>query len=371
MARWTVTFDPNIQWTDFAEAIVNIEAYKRSTMKLPLPPDFAAQLDRLNIVRQVKGTTGIEGNTLSKERIEELVEADTDGRQAAAFSLEEQEVINARRVLEHIRSLVGRYPDMAITEGFIRAFHEKTTEGCHYADNVPGEYRNHEVQVGQYHAPAHEGVPNLMRQFVEYINSRESRRYGPLLRAVLAHFYLISIHPFGDGNGRTSRALEAFILYQSGYNVRGFYSLANFFYRHREEYVRHLQDARFKYHGNLTEFARFALQGYGEELESIQEEIIDFVTRRLFRDVYIQEASHRRIHPRCIDLLEYLTFTERGHGGIPIEDFRNRAHPVVAATYRGLSARTQQRDLIQLLGANLVIIRDDVLMANLDLMKRF
>lgn len=103
------------------------------------------------------------------------------------------------------------------------------TEGCGYPTNEPGSYRGFEVTVGDSYPPDHREVPELMRRFTEFINSRVVvERYGPLVRAVLAHFYLISIHPFGDGNGRTSRALEAYLLCQGGYNVRGFYSLANY-----------------------------------------------------------------------------------------------------------------------------------------------
>jgi Fic family protein len=62
-----------------------------------------------------------------------------------------------------------------------------------------------------------------MSKPVTFINSPEVRRgYGPLIRAILAHFCLISIHPFAGGNGRTSRAVEAHLLYQAGNRKRSF-----------------------------------------------------------------------------------------------------------------------------------------------------
>ena len=79
-------------------------------------------------------------------------------------------------------------------------------------------------------------------------------------RAIAAHFYLVSIHPFGDGNGRTARAIESFLLYQAGVNAFGFYSLANFYYRERDRYVRELTDARFHHGGELTPFVLFGLE---------------------------------------------------------------------------------------------------------------
>ena len=76
-----------------------------------------------------------------------------------------------------------------------------------------------------------------MTEFVEWFNSGVAASWDPVVRAVVAHFYLASIHPFGDGNGRTSRAVESFLLYGAGVNARGFFSLANYFYRNRQEYV--------------------------------------------------------------------------------------------------------------------------------------
>ena len=65
-----------------------------------------------------------------------------------------------------------------------------------------------------------------------------------LIRALLAHFFLVTVHPFGDGNGRVSRVVEAAILYEGGYNVHGFYGLSNYFYRNGDEYKRRLQECR-------------------------------------------------------------------------------------------------------------------------------
>ncbi len=66
---------------------------------------------------------------------------------------------------------------------------------------------------------------------MEFVNSPRLRNEHPVVRALLAHFFLVTIHPFGDGNGRVSRLVEAAILYEGGYNVYGFYGLSNYFYR--------------------------------------------------------------------------------------------------------------------------------------------
>lgn len=373
--RWNVVFDPGLNELDkpVLRSLIEIEAYKKSVLKLPLPPRMRREIDQLNIVRQIKGTTGIEGNTLSEREIGQIIssaEAGPRGAKREARPLEQQEVLNAHRVLEFIRQDVQKNPDGLLTEERIRHLHFLTTEGCDYPANVPGAYRTFQNVAGEYTPPEPEQVPRLMAEFVEFINSRRViERYGPVIRAILAHFYLVSIHPFGDGNGRTSRGAEAYILYCGGYNVRGFYSLANFYYKNRYRYVEELQAARFRHQGRLTEFVRFSLDGFVSELEQIQEQILDFVRRVMFMD-YVEELSNDQlISWRALTILKYMV---RERQRIRLQEFKSKEHYVVEAvyrTYRGV--KTLSRDLKQLLDQGLLEIRDGFLEPNMGLMGKF
>lgn len=369
MPPWGIRFDPriDIRSPEIVSLIVEIEAFKRSVLKIPLPPAIREKIDRLNIIRHIKGTTGIEGNTLSEERIGQVLVGTGGAPKRNGASLEEREVINAERVLAFIREDVKKNPPGMVTENLIRALHRLTTEGCNYPRNIPGEYRQHNVTVGEYRPPDYNDIRTLMPNFTELINSRQVvEGYQPLVRAILAHLYLISIHPFGDGNGRTSRALEAYILFHAGYNIRGFYSLANFYYRNRARYIEMLQSARFEQDGDMTEFVKFSLQGFVEELQHIQEDILAYVRRVLFRDVYLDAARRNAINARGVALLEYLTFD--APAGIPEEAFKNRTHHISKGLYDGKSSKTLLRDLASLKAAELVTVREGALVANLDLL---
>jgi len=110
-----------------------------------------------------------------------------------------------------------------------------------------------------------------MHAYIEFINSDRLRTLHPLVHALVAHFFLVTIHPFGDCNGRVSRLLTAGLLRQHGYNVHGgFYALSAYFYANDVEYhtLQHrcwLQPLPF----DLTQFVAFAMQGFVMELRSI------------------------------------------------------------------------------------------------------
>lgn len=320
------------------------------------------ELNRLNIIRHIKGTTGIEGNTLNEEKIGDLI---PPGKDAGSLDLEEREVVNAYEVMAYVSRLSPG--DLVITEELIRELHALNTRGGDYPGNTPGEYRRIQVTAGDYSPPAAVEVPGLMRQFTRFINNRKiSEGLGPLIRAVLAHFYLVSIHPFVDGNGRTSRALEACLLYHGGYNIHGFYSLANFYYQNRRAYIQKLQDARFRYHGDLNDWVKFSLHGFLSELEKLQENILSFVRRVLFRDYVLEMFRKDLINWRILNLMEYL-ISDRPYLGL--EEFRSRRHYLVESIYKKYKGgKTLQRDLKTMQDLGLVAVKEGKLYPNLDLL---
>lgn len=80
-----------------------------------------------------------------------------------------------------------------------------------------GIFREEQVFVGGHVPPPPEDLPHLMDMYVEWLNSDEALSMHPVRYAALAHYKLVDIHPFTDGNGRTSRLIMNLILLRSGY----------------------------------------------------------------------------------------------------------------------------------------------------------
>ena len=90
------------------------------------------------------------------------------------------------------------------------------------------------------------------------------------------------MHPFGDGNGRTARALEALMLRQAGVSNLVMVSLSNYYYEHKDGYLAALSESRQIGH-DLTPFLKFALPAVSARCNAVAASIVDHNKRTLFR----------------------------------------------------------------------------------------
>jgi Fic family protein len=254
----------------------------------------------------------------------------------------------------------------------IRDIHRLTTDGIDYPHNTPGVYRSNQPVAGDYLPPeTNEEVRLLMGEFVSWLNSGERLHWDPIVRAIVSHFYVVSIHPFGDGNGRISRALESFLLYQGGINVRGFYSLANFYYENRSDYYNNLDSARFREGGDLTPFVLFALRGLESELKSIADGVVE-ETKWIAFKVFVHEIvldSDKRQTP-AVAMRLFKLATRIPSDGVTATQL-NRIASSIAPEYRKLGERTLSRDVNKLIELDLWTNEDKILRPNIGRMDPF
>jgi Fic family protein len=85
-----------------------------------------------------------------------------------------------------------------------------------------------------YEAPAAPLLPNEMAQFLAWANKND--RTDAVLKAALAHLWLVTIHPFDDGNGRIARAIADWQLARSEHSAQRFYSMSAQIRHERNDY---------------------------------------------------------------------------------------------------------------------------------------
>ena len=84
--------------------------------------------------------------------------------------------------------------------------------------------------------PEYKDVPGLMRNLVSWI--KESEGLPCPIVAAIAHYQFATIHPYYDGNGRTARLLTTLILHLGGYDLKGLYSLEEYYAKNLLGYYR-------------------------------------------------------------------------------------------------------------------------------------
>ena len=188
------------------------EKKKRLDKYRPLPLELVKNLEDWFRVELTYTSNAIEGNTLTRQETALVVEK---GITVEGKSLKEHlEAINHAQALDFIKSLVKEKRE-ELTQSDILDIHKVILAKIDDID--AGKYRTVAVRIAGSTVvmPNSMKVPDLMKRFIEWLN-RPNADHTVKISAD-AHYKLVSIHPFTDGNGRTARLLMNLLLMQGGY----------------------------------------------------------------------------------------------------------------------------------------------------------
>lgn len=205
--------------------IGEVEASKAIIENAPLVPSFDKKFQSEAVTKTVHHGTHIEGNELSLSQTQKVLE----GESIMARSRDIQEVINYRNVIELLDELAfkrGGYDAEIIKDIQRESVHKLVPE-----DKV-GEFRKSQViikneETGEVimRPPSFVEVPHMVEEFMEWMNSPEIKDIHPIIKAGIAHYVLVAIHPFVEGNGRTARAFATLVLIKEKYDIKRFFAL--------------------------------------------------------------------------------------------------------------------------------------------------
>ena len=296
-------------------------------------------MGRRALLLEAHHTTHIEGTQLTIDQAVRLWE----GADVKNVNPEDRrELLNYRNAFDLVASsLVGGEP---VTETLIRAIHAELVAGVRGGEGAPGAYRTMQNHVADavtrqiiYTPPPPHDVGPLMQEFVTWL--RDPGEVHPVLVAGIAQFQLVHIHPFVDGNGRTSRLLSTLVLYRAGYDFKRLFTISEFYDRDRAAFYSAIQRVR-EAGMDLTGWIEYFVRGLATQLIEVQERS----TAALAAE---QLGREHRLSPRQVAVLDELL--ARDHAGV---DELELAFPTV-------SRRTLQRDLVALLDAGLITSTSD------------
>ena len=186
------------------------EKLSKLNSKRPLSKEATESLQNAINLEWTYNSNGIEGNTLTLKETKVVLEGITIGGKSVKEHLE---AINHENAIEYLDGLTKDKSE--ISEWNIKGLHQLILKGID--DDNAGRYRNHNVIISgaKHRPPQYIKVPELMEKLM--MNYDEWDKYHPIIRAALLHGELVKIHPFIDGNGRTSRLIMNMDLMISGY----------------------------------------------------------------------------------------------------------------------------------------------------------
>ncbi|MGN9839931.1 Fic family protein [Nonomuraea sp. H19] len=270
------------------------------------------QLRRQLQARAIQGSNSIEGYKASVEDIESIMAGDEPLDASAAVA---KEIAGYQQALTYI-GLLSRAAVFRYDVGVLNALNFMMIG--HHRHKTPGVIRPGSIWVRDsstgevvYEGPDAELVPGLLDELITWLNEGDLEMPS-YVRGAMAHFNLVSIHPWRDGNGRMSRALQTLVLGRDQITTPEFCSIEEWLGQQRVtiEYYDVLgavQQRRWRPHGDTLDWVRFCLRAHHMQAQRVRQrlaeagEIWTLLEERVDAD---------RLNTRCVSAL-YEAFVSR------------------------------------------------------------
>ncbi len=330
------TFKPKFSITNrMTSAITQIERARGFLEAATLSEDWLREMGNQALIKEAHHTTHIEGTRLTLDQAERLwngevvPEADPD---------DAKELLNYRLAFEFVSECMDSGDP--ITEGMIREIHRKLVANVRGEKAAPGDYWRIQNYVANsitgkviYTPPSAVEVPIMMSEMVKWLNSEVE--IHPVLVSGITQFQLVHIHPFLDGNGRTSRLLSTLCLYKAGYDFKRLFTISEYYDCDRSTFYKSIQTVR-ENDMDMTGWLEYFISG----LETQMIEIKNRGEQVISRDVLVQKHSLNERQDRA---LEFILM----NGKLTIQDFESVCPDV--------NRRSLQRDLKDMIDKKLFV----------------
>jgi Fic family protein len=270
-------FKPNYTINSkIAKFLMRIEAAKEKVAMLPINPTVLKSLRETSKLYTTHYSTMIEGNRLTPSEVKEVI---TLQGHFAGRERDEREVKGYYLALAELEQYAAK--KHSITEKVIQTLH-----GCLMnKGKIPTPYRDGQNVIKDsgsgtivYMPPESKDVPRLMRYLVTWI--KENQELPCPIVAAIAHYQFATIHPYYDGNGRCARLLTTLILHLGGYDLKGLYSLEEYYAKNLLDYYKAISigPSHNYYMGransDITKWIEYFIEGMALSFEKVINQMI-------------------------------------------------------------------------------------------------
>lgn len=234
-------FEPKFTITPrLTHILMELEGLRQVINLLPVTPKLLTSLKESALLSSIHYSTMIEGNRLTQEEITKTIE---QKKILVGRERDQKEVFGYYQALAYVEKLERE--KAIISEEDIKKIHalvmgdsnkKVTPSPYRTAQNVIREAGTHAIV---YLPPEPSDVPQLMKDLISWIKKNPESLPAPIVAAI-AHYQFATIHPYIDGNGRTARLLATLILRLSEYDLKGIYSLDEYYAKNLPAYYQAL-----------------------------------------------------------------------------------------------------------------------------------
>ncbi len=251
-------------------------------------------------------STQIEGNPLPLTDVKKIIKSRPEHIRDT-----EREVLNYNKAMLMLDEQIRAGKVSKLSNEFICKIQSIVIDGL-ISESYKGKYRTEPVFVNDpvkretvYLPPDAKDVETLMTELVEFINENKGK-IDPLIIAGLFHKQAVVIHPFIDGNGRTTRLVTKTLLAELGINTFPLFSFENYYNNNVTRYFQNV--GVFGNYYDIVESIDFT-----QWLEYFTDGIIDELNRVKSQFPQYQE----RLEPHHKQILEYI----KEHGSITMREY--------------------------------------------------
>ena len=342
--------------------------------KTPSLPLIIDQVQDKVLASSIYSTNTIEGGQFTEQETADILKQDPKTIQKS----EERRLTNLKESIEWVKKSSSKQLNPLNGKAFelsaMFQLHVLVSQNLAEQHNPAGQLRNNrpsqktvvgnEAHGGIYRPPkCVEDIEYLIQAWVEWLNSPNIIRQPAIVRACLAHYYFELIHPFWDGNGRTGRLIEMFILEQSGYRFSSS-AIWKYYQTNIHEYFAlfnqcRKQAARKEDNPNQM-FIEFVLKGMFATIEYLHDQSNTLIHFLLYQTALNDAKFSRKISDRQFNLIHNLM---RAIG--ENSKFMSKADlyriPQIQALYSGKVERTFYRDIEKLIELDFLSEQDGLL----------
>ena len=303
--QW-IHYDPSAVFNLLVEAKTAAAVMRQ----MPYLHQWIEQAHEEQLRLEAAGTSRIEGAEFTPLEQEEALASESPQRTGLTHSQRQLKCADAT-----YRWLQTQPANRPVTSEFIREIHQRIVAGCDDDHCEPGALRPDGWNV-TFETPTCRGAGGgneCQTAFYDLCSAITGSfgQHDAIIQAIAVHYHIGAMHPFGNGNGRTARAIEAFMLRRAEVNDVVMVSLSNYYYEHKDEYLASLYQSRQNGH-NITPFLLFALRAIIDRCNSLTDEISENHRRILFREFArslfgkLRSPRRRVLAERQLQILELL-----------------------------------------------------------------